>query len=147
MKWNTKKYGVFLVYAPQLSSIFTACFPWNSNFHVLKIVYGDKRQMIFNKVAGLEKTTSFPVNFEKLLRTPFFLQHLQWLLLCNSTKHEWTQKHFLINIYYWFQNSCYAEQNHPYLLTTAQNHIYQLFPQWIYSVKSQHLFMWLLHWR
>ena len=35
----------------------------------------------------------FPVNFAKFLRTPFFLEHLRWLLLCNSTEYEWTQMH------------------------------------------------------
>ena len=35
----------------------------------------------------------FPVNFAKFLRTPFFLEHLRWLFLWNSTEYEWTQKH------------------------------------------------------
>ena len=45
---------------------------------------------LFNKVAGLRPATllkksfwhrCFPVNFPKFLRTPFFTEHLQWLLL------------------------------------------------------------------
>ena len=44
----------------------------------------------FNKIAGLMPATllkkrlwhrCFPVNFTKFLRTPFFTEHLQWLLL------------------------------------------------------------------
>ena len=34
--------------------------------------------LFFNKVAGLR---CFPVNFVKLLRTPFLTEHLWWLLL------------------------------------------------------------------
>ena len=49
--------------------------------------------LFFNKVAGFRPTTllkqrlqhSFPVNSVKLLRTPFFTEHLQWLLLLNET--------------------------------------------------------------
>ena len=46
--------------------------------------------IFLNKVAGLRPTTllkkrlwhwCFPVNFTKFLRTPFYLEHLWWLLL------------------------------------------------------------------
>ena len=46
--------------------------------------------LFFNKVAGLRPATllkkrhwhrCFPVNFVKFLRTPFFIEHLWWLLL------------------------------------------------------------------
>ena len=46
--------------------------------------------LFINKVAGLRSSTllkrrlwhrCFPVNFAKFLRTPFFIQHLWWLLL------------------------------------------------------------------
>ena len=30
----------------------------------------------------------FPVNFAKFLRTPFYVEHLRWLLLENSRKNE-----------------------------------------------------------
>ena len=59
--------------------------------------------LFFNEVAGLIPATSlkkklwrrcFLVNFAKFLRTSFFLEHLRWLLLCNSTKYERTQRHF-----------------------------------------------------
>ena len=49
--------------------------------------------LFFNKVAGLRSTTllkkrlwrrCFAVNFAKFLRTPFFTEHLQWLLLVYS---------------------------------------------------------------
>ena len=46
-------------------------------------------ESLFNKVAGLKAYTcirkrpqhSFPVNFTKFLRTPFFIEHLRWLLV------------------------------------------------------------------
>ena len=40
--------------------------------------------LFFNKVAGLRLWhRCLPVNFTKVLRTPFFIEHLQWVLLCN----------------------------------------------------------------
>ena len=48
------------------------------------------QSLFFNEVAGLRPTTllkkrlwhrCFPVNFAKFLRTPFFKEHLWWLLL------------------------------------------------------------------
>ena len=48
------------------------------------------QSLFFNKVAGLRPATllkkrlwhkCFPVNFVKFLRTPFFKEHLWWLLL------------------------------------------------------------------
>ena len=48
------------------------------------------QSLFFNKVAGLRPATllkkrlwhrCFPVNFAKFLRTPFFIEHLWWLLL------------------------------------------------------------------
>ena len=48
------------------------------------------QSLSFNKVAGLRPVTllkkrlwhrCFPVNFVKYLRTPFFTEHLRWLLL------------------------------------------------------------------
>ena len=48
------------------------------------------QSLFFNKAAGLRAATllkkklwhrSFPVNFVKFLRTPFFTEHLRWLLL------------------------------------------------------------------
>ena len=48
------------------------------------------QKLFFNKVAGLRPSTllkkglwdrCFPVNFVKFLRTPFFTEHLRWLLL------------------------------------------------------------------
>ena len=48
------------------------------------------QRLFFNKVAGLKPATllkkslwhrCFPVNFAKFLRTPFFTEHLRWLLL------------------------------------------------------------------
>ena len=53
--------------------------------------FTEKHQsLFFNKVAGLRSATllknrlwqaCFPVNFAKFLRTPFFTEHSQWLLL------------------------------------------------------------------
>ena len=48
------------------------------------------QSIIFNKVVGLRPATllkmglwhsCFPANFVKFLRTPFFIEHLLWLLL------------------------------------------------------------------
>ena len=48
------------------------------------------QSLFFNKVAGLRPATllkkrlwhrCFPVKFAKFLRTPFFIEHLWWLLL------------------------------------------------------------------
>ena len=48
------------------------------------------QSLFFNKVAGLRPATllkkrlwhrCFPVNFAIFLRTPFFIEHLWWLLL------------------------------------------------------------------
>ena len=48
------------------------------------------QSLFFNKVVGLRLATllkkrlwhrCFPVNFAKFLRTPFFIEHLWWLLL------------------------------------------------------------------
>ena len=38
------------------------------------------QRLFFNKVAGL-RHRCFPVNFVEFLRTPFFIEHLWWLLL------------------------------------------------------------------
>ena len=35
--------------------------------------------LFFNKVAG-KRHSCFPMNFAKFLRTPVFIEHLQWLL-------------------------------------------------------------------
>ena len=53
------------------------------------------QSLFFNKVAGLRPATLlkkrlwhryFPVNFAKFLRTPFFTEHLWWLLLSKASK-------------------------------------------------------------
>ena len=54
-------------------------------------------ESLFNKVAGIRPTTllkkrlwhrCFLVNFTKLLRTPFFIEHLWWLLLKTTIKER-----------------------------------------------------------
>ena len=54
---------------------------------------GDMLESLFEKVAGLRhcniikkrlQHSCFPVKFEKFLRTPFFTEHLRWLLLVIS---------------------------------------------------------------
>ena len=53
---------------------------------------------LFNNVAGLRPATllkkrlwrrCFPVNFVKFLRTPFFIEHLWWLLLFRNGTLAW----------------------------------------------------------
>ena len=40
------------------------------------------QSLLFNKVAGLNlNQAKIPVNFAKFLRTPFYIEHLWWLLL------------------------------------------------------------------
>ena len=52
----------------------------------------------FNKVVGLRLySNSFPVNFAKFLRAPFFTEHLQWLLL-NIFPHQHHSPYHFHNI-------------------------------------------------
>ena len=61
------------------------------------------QSLFSNKVASLRPATllkkrlwhrCFPVNFAKFLRTPFFTEHLRWLLL--HLRHStWSLRHFL----------------------------------------------------
>ena len=58
-----------------------------------------RQSLFFNKVAGLRPVTllkkrlwhrCFPVNFVKLLRTPFIIEHFWWLLLtCAGVSFEY----------------------------------------------------------
>ena len=67
------------------------------------------QSLFFNKVAGVRPAIlfkkrlwhrCFPLNFAKFLRTPFFTEHLQWLLLFRQR-----QKSFLYNFQYF---GCYT---------------------------------------
>ena len=58
------------------------------------------QSLFFNKVAGLRPATllkkrlwhrCFPVSFVKFLRTPFFTEHLRWLLLKRNGKGYFEQ--------------------------------------------------------
>ena len=62
--------------------------------------------LFFNKVAGLQlyfkrlQQRCFPVKFVKFLRTTFFAEHLQWLLLENLFRTSREKKlHFTGEIY------------------------------------------------
>ena len=64
------------------------------------------QSFLFNKVAApatlLKKRLwhrCFPVNFAKFLRTPFFTEHLWWLLLCAMKFYFWKNVFF-----YWYKN-------------------------------------------
>ena len=53
------------------------------------------QSLFFNKFTGFRSATLsgtgfFPVNFEKLLRTPLFKEHLRWLLPCLANALELT---------------------------------------------------------
>ena len=61
------------------------------------------QSLFFNKVAGLRPATllkkrlwhrHFPVNFVKFLRTPFFTEHLRWLLLKRGSGTSIFPAHF-----------------------------------------------------
>ena len=76
------------------------------------------QSFFFNKVAGLRPATllkkglwdrCFPVNFAKILRTPFF-QNIFGGCFCATLSNMNNSKAFLVGFYYWFQNSCYAQQ-------------------------------------
>ena len=63
------------------------------------------QSLFFNKVVDLRSATllkkrlgnrCFPVNFAKVLRTPFFTEHLRWLLL-NATAIE-VKKHLSFSL-------------------------------------------------
>ena len=64
------------------------------------------QSLFFNKVAGLRPVTllkkrlwymCFPVNFTKFLRTPFFIDHLWWLLLqLKRRKNEFLSREFVL---------------------------------------------------
>ena len=63
------------------------------------------QRLFFNKVAGLRAATllkkslwhrCFPVNFAKFLRTPFFTEHLRWLLLNSKNIHFIRWKNFSV---------------------------------------------------
>ena len=61
-------------------------------------------RVFFNKIPGLSPAALlkkrlyhrfFPVNFAKFLRTPYFTEHLRWLLLkCAYIKSNW-REHYL----------------------------------------------------
>ena len=61
------------------------------------------QNLIFNKVAGLRPEKSllkrrlwhrrFPANFVKFQRSPFFIEHLRWLLL-NTKKNDEISENF-----------------------------------------------------
>ena len=95
------------------------------------------QSLFFNKVAGLRPATllkkrlwhsCFPVNFVKFLRTPFFIEHLWWLLLEQydfpviTTMPQWQLMHLGRMIYgytshifvYSFYLTSVASQIFPY---------------------------------
>ena len=64
------------------------------------------QSLFFNKVAGFRPATllkerlrhrCFPVNFVKFLRTPFFIEHLCWLLLTLDHNVIKAGRHLFIN--------------------------------------------------
>ena len=71
------------------------------------------RQSFFlNKVAALKSVVllkkrlwhrSFPVNFEKSLRTPFLVEHLRWLLLGPFIGCQW--------MWYFSRNTIFSRMN------------------------------------
>ena len=81
------------------------------------------QSLIFNKVAGLRLATllkmrlwhrCFPVNFVKFRRTPFFIEHLRWLLLRVLFSCEFFQptplvrsasQNYVTNVLHWKEKS------------------------------------------
>ena len=76
--------------------------------------------LFFNKVADLRPATllkkrlwhrRFPVDFEKNLRTPFFTEHLQWLLYIYIYIFRCIAKMlFSIHIYIYLKHYLYVKQ-------------------------------------
>ena len=68
------------------------------------------QRFFFSKVADLRSPSllkkrpwhrCFPVNFVKFLRTPFYIEHLWWLLLhrpCNLTRYLYLEQYFPLQI-------------------------------------------------
>ena len=65
------------------------------------------QSLFFNKSAGMRTATllkkslwyrCFPVNIAKFPRTPFFIEHLRWLLLNQFTRNS--LKNLLLNLEY-----------------------------------------------
>ena len=96
--------------------------------------------LFFNKVAGLKPATllkkriwhrCFPVNFEKFLRTSFFIEHLRWLLL-------WGTKYWLkskIKSKQWFWGSAFTSKE----FRSACTPIFQNSSEWLRLLQPVHL--------
>ena len=55
---------------------------------------GNKWPYVLKKTCSLKRLRLryFPVNFAKLLRTPFFIEHLRWMQLNRSSRPEVSRK-------------------------------------------------------
>ena len=87
------------------------------------------QSLFFNKIAGLATLSKkrlwyrcFPVNFVNLLGTPFFIEHLRWLLLVISTRM--TKLRTLYFIGFQLQKQPFADilQNRYFLETSQYSH-------------------------
>ena len=87
------------------------------------------QSLFFNKVAALRPATllkkslwhrCFPLNFAKFLRTPFFMEHLCWLLLYTINYYIISQAYdqFMVQYYLIFSKMIYL---FGYQVTTAQS--------------------------
>ena len=98
------------------------------------------QSLFFNKVAGLKPATllkkriwhrCFPVNFEKFLRTSFFIEHLRWLLL-------WGTKYWLkskIKSKQWFWGSAFTSKE----FRSACTPIFRNSFEWLRLLQPVHL--------
>ena len=77
------------------------------------------QSLFFNKVAGLRLAILlkkrhwhrwFPLNFAKNFKNTFFLRTPPMPASVELYRIWMNSKAFLIDFYYWFQNSCFAEQ-------------------------------------
>ena len=87
------------------------------------------QRVFFNKIAGFRPATllkktlwhrCFPVNFEKFLRTPFFAEHLRWLLLHKDLQFDLHFSVYSLRLFlYYERNRSYRDNNMHYV--TAKN--------------------------
>ena len=89
------------------------------------------QSFLFNKVVGLKPATllkmriwhsCFPVNFANILRTPFFIEHLWWLLLSKNNKNNKNNKLVLNNL---VVRKIFRKTNIFYSLTRTRTCVYK----------------------
>ena len=72
------------------AAVIQNCFPKKVFRNFAKLIGKHLCQsFFFNKIKKTLWHRYFPVNFVKFIRTPFFMEHLWWLLLLFIIKNKW----------------------------------------------------------